>query len=246
MPAAGVFSRYAILRDLFSSHHGDAEAWLGDSEREELSHWRHPQRRQAWLAARLLSKRLILEELLDIAPDPTEIQILSRSANGKGVRPKVLWRGHLQPWSLSISHTDQAALVALCTLPLFSVGVDLVKLESWSSGFLTSWFSPAERARVQRTRPGLALEIWGVKEVIYKACNSGEGFAPSSIEVRPGYRGRYVIAYDGPVLRNAQIFQSLDIRGHLAFLALLPPPAIARSHEDIDRSVGHRNVRRLA
>src|SRR5262249_47606884 len=117
----------------------DCTSWLGPSEREVLAGLKSPGRRVAWCCSRVLAKQLILEELWPATGQtplsPTAIAIHSRDGLDRPVRPCVLLRGRVQPWTLSIAHANQSVLVAVSRVPGVAVGVDLVPLENWSRGF---------------------------------------------------------------------------------------------------------------
>ncbi|MBM2813021.1 MAG: 4'-phosphopantetheinyl transferase superfamily protein [Chloroflexi bacterium] len=192
MVGTRLVSRYLSRRVLLRAWRGaEAEDWLSPSEREVFAELRDPSRREGWLCGRLLAKRLILDDVLapsvgEEAIHPTEIDIHSRDGLGRATRPRVTLRGRLQPWALSIAHSDRSVLVALSRAPGVSVGVDVARL------------TPRERRWVHSAgEMRLASTLWAVKEAIYKAVSYGEQFTPLRIEVCPRAGGGYTYHWDG-------------------------------------------------
>lgn len=178
-------------------------AWLGEAEKETYAGLNAPARREEWLLGRALAKALILEHAPHpggAAPRfcPNEIQICSRDGLNRPSRPQIFLRGRLQPWSLSIAHSDASVLVALSMRSRVSLGVDIAPLQSSAEGSLDMWFTERER-RLMKSDPTLypPAKLWAVKEAVYKAVNRGESFTPSRIEVRPQPAGAYTFLRDG-------------------------------------------------
>ncbi|HTU26887.1 MAG TPA: hypothetical protein VMF30_15880, partial [Pirellulales bacterium] len=96
-------------------------------ERAEFALLSDPGRRRAWLSGRWAAKQLLLGARR--AGTATEIEILSRDAEGRGSRPRVSIAGQPVAASLSIAHTGRGAIAALGTNEQTEVGVDLVDLE---------------------------------------------------------------------------------------------------------------------
>lgn len=177
------------------------EAWLSDSEREVYAELRDARRREAWLFGRLLSKDLILSRMAASlgargAIDPGRVEILSRDGLGRATRPRALLQGRLQPWSLSLAHSDRSVVVAFSEDPGVAVGADVTPIQSPSAGFVDLWYTPWERAWVRAQGdqgPRRVATLWAVKEAFYKAVNVGERFAPSRIEVLVDPLGGYAV-----------------------------------------------------
>ncbi len=124
------------------------DSWLGRRERAELAAWRDTRRRSAWLLGRMLAKQLVADVYGDL--DLACIEILSRDAQWRVNRPRVWCDGNEQPSSLSISHSQRGALVALATDGDVLLGADLADNEMFSDGFVDLWFTPLEQALVSR------------------------------------------------------------------------------------------------
>jgi phosphopantetheinyl transferase len=167
-------------------------AWLGPGERAVHDRFHDPRHREGWLFGRLLAKELILatgaDRLLPGHLAPDEIEIHSRDGLGRSVRPRALVRGRLQPWCLSIAHSDAAVMVALAQGPGWFIGVDLVSFQLDASESLSRWFSYSERRFVDRgaaaERGRRAAAVWAAKEAAYKAVGGATGFRPERIEAR--------------------------------------------------------------
>jgi phosphopantetheinyl transferase (holo-ACP synthase) len=129
---------------------------------------------------------------------PAEIDIQSRDGLGRATHPRVTLRGRLQPWAVSIAHSDQSVLVAVSRIPGMSVGVDVAPVQTWSDGFLEMWLTLGERQWLRSVGDlRLASTLWAIKEAVYKAVNIGEPFTPGRIEVCPRAGGGYTYRWDG-------------------------------------------------
>lgn len=170
--------RYAALDELRLP---TTTAWLTAAERQACARFRDLSRQQAWLAGRLLAKRLVTTRLnASGLPLRAAAQIEIRSA---GRRPVVLLDGRRLPWSLSITHTRRAVLVGLSCIPGISIGLDLVDPQPCGRGFAETWFTPGERAALRRGSPTDMATLWAAKEAVYKAAGRNAPFDPRAIEV---------------------------------------------------------------
>jgi phosphopantetheinyl transferase len=238
--------RQAALGEWGDDGPGDDDAWLSPGERQTLTALRDPSRREGWLQARVLAKQLILVHERALICDASEIDVVSCDAFGRGVRPRVAIGGRAMPWSLSISHTETAALVALCTVPGLSVGVDLVHAASPSRGFLRMWFDGPERELMAAGDWQEPCRIWAIKEAVYKAVNHNDPFAPRQVRVRRAWGGEYTCTYRGVDLSGRCRIATWPSGEHVIAMAgvdhsarpAAPGAAVARSMhsygEDID------------
>jgi len=191
--------------------------WLSRAEHAELAHWRDPGRRKAWQASRFMAKRMILDRLTGVTRHAREIEILAQDGRGRPMRPHVVLGGRRMPWSLSISHTSERVWVALSTARGISLGVDLTPLGPSRDGFVRTWLTPAEQAALRSAPPDNTAVFWAVKEAVYKACNAGEKFAPTRVEVRRTESG-FGCTYCGVDLADAAEIESRECPGHVAIL----------------------------
>lgn len=217
------YQRYQSLQELRPECLHDDEAWLTAPERAELATLTDAVRRQAWLWGRFLTKKLIVEAFPDEVGGFQNVEVCSRDASGRVVRPRLRIDGNSEkPWCLSLSHTGQAVLVALCLSADMTVGVDLAAAESLPEGFLSIWFTERERDWLSDVEPEQTAVCWAIKEAVYKACNRGESFAPRRIEVFPGLAGNYSCRYDGWELPQECRIETWQPDGHVAAMATMP------------------------
>jgi phosphopantetheine--protein transferase-like protein len=215
--------QYALRSDLRRLRGPASEEWLSAGERETFSRLHDSDRREGWLWGRILGKELIREQFSDDAADLRSIEIISQGADGRGMRPHVAIDGRPQACSLSISHSQQAILVAICAAPGTCVGVDIVDVVRYRSGFLETFFSADEREWLSQDQPERIAAAWAVKESVYKACNAGEGFTPRRICVRPLQSGCYTCTYnefDLSGVCDIQTWQTADQVAALATVAV--------------------------
>jgi 4'-phosphopantetheinyl transferase EntD len=223
--------RYARLSELPLA--GDAIAhWLSADERAAHAAMQSSERRATWLAGRILAKRLLLE-YAQAAGDAlatfraSELHIESRSTSpGHGERPTLFLAGLAQECAISIAHSQRGVLAAVALDGKVSLGVDLA--ESTDAPQALQWtFTPAERAWLagDAATSDRAVQLWALKEALYKACQRGEGFSPQTIDVAPGQLPSYP---NLDLAENLQRLQSWRVDGHLAALAIVKAqPAVA-------------------
>lgn len=171
-----------------------AEAWLAPRERQVYARLRDPGRRAAWLAGRILAKRLVGRRLPEHSASlsPARIEIHSGDGRRRRSRPRVLVDGRPLDWRLSIAHSGRSLLVALAESGPVGVGVDLLEPVSCGPGFAEVWFTPLERRLLDD--PRLWPMAWAIKEAAYKAANRGEPFRPRAFEVLPASDGGFTCA----------------------------------------------------
>lgn len=184
-----VTCRYVPLAEL-SLDAADAAHWLSPRERTAWAAMQAPQRRDTYLAGRIVAKRL-LTGILELAAEPDLIDIdTAPLGSGRADRPRVFVRLRPLVCSLSIAHTARGVLVALADEDDVRLGVDLV--EPTDRAGELGWTMTAEERRWLDADEGNCVEqLWAMKEAVYKACQNGEGFAPRAIEVVPGQEARY-------------------------------------------------------
>jgi phosphopantetheinyl transferase len=192
--------------------------WLSAAEVGELNRLRDARRRQQWLQGRWVSKQLICETL---GANLTDVQILTRDDQHRGVRPQIFMKAQNLDWSLSISHSDTGVLVALFANNEFAVGVDLASNVPCNRGFHELWFTPRERRWLQEDTQRRTTLLWALKEAVYKACNRGESWAPSAIETLPKADGSFQCTFWG-VLLDGLCVDVWDIDGQTAVVACTP------------------------
>jgi phosphopantetheinyl transferase len=187
--------RYATIEELGRwEWGGESNEWLSAVERRTQSQLHDNGRRIGWRSGRKLAKQLVLERWCGGRTKrwspllhPARIEISGGGPGQRRLRPEVSIDGRLLPWTLSISHSERGALVAISEDAEFSVGVDLVEPPACGNGFLNLWFTDAEQQWIYQSGDRrLTAVLWAIKEAAYKATNRGEPFAPRAIEVQPG------------------------------------------------------------
>jgi 4'-phosphopantetheinyl transferase len=134
------------------------DAWLGERERAVQAGLRFAKRRADWRLGRYAAKAAL----------GADVEILA-AADGA---PEA-WRGPARlPVSLSLSHRDGLALVAVVAAPAV-VGCDLERLEPRSEAFVRDWLAPAEQALVGADRVRLPNVLWAAKEAAAKVRREG-------------------------------------------------------------------------
>ena len=161
-----VLTNYARIGDFDAPRNFDSLGWLNLAERIELDRLSHELRRRQWLIGRWLAKQLIQRAA---GAELSDIRILARDERGRGVRPQLRVAGQMLPWSVSISHSDRAVLVALAASDAQMVGVDLADLRPArvprsDAGFRRLWFTADEQAAGWKSSRCAVLQRSGAPE----------------------------------------------------------------------------------
>jgi 4'-phosphopantetheinyl transferase len=162
--------------------------WLSPRERALLAGLRVAKRRADWRLGRYTVKAAL----------GADVEILA-AADGA---PEA-WRDGIRlPVSVSLSHREGIALVAVCPAPAV-VGCDVERLEPRSSAFIGDWLAPAEQALVGHDDTLLPNLLWTAKEAAAKVRRQGLRLdvraAVTRLEDREvaGWRGLAVEWMDG-------------------------------------------------
>jgi phosphopantetheinyl transferase (holo-ACP synthase) len=217
--------RYARFETLRSTGELRGHEWLTVAELRVLDSLRDENRREAWLCGRWLGKQLIRQACVLPATKLKSIEICSRDADGRGMRPTVHINGEPVSVGLSISHSTYAVLAVVTTRPEVSVGVDLAIPDSVKPGFLRMWFTAAEQERLRAADAQRVTTYWAIKEAVYKACHGGEGFTPRKIEVFDSVEGRFWCYYRGIDLVSLSDIRIREIDGHIAVVVTVSESA---------------------
>jgi phosphopantetheinyl transferase (holo-ACP synthase) len=222
MPWADLYIRHdSYEASLNSASEAAAERRLSAAEREVLKRLKEPRRRRTWLCGRLCLKELSLSSIRESrwrgsSLRADQIEIHSLDILGRPTRPRVIIDGRLQPWNVSIAHTERSVLAALSFSAELSVGVDLTTVGAMSDGFRGLWLTAAERRWCDGgSDPHLASTLWAVKEAMYKAVNRGESFAPAAVEVARDSDG-YTCAYKNRRIPRAPAVRVSERDGEVA------------------------------
>jgi 4'-phosphopantetheinyl transferase EntD len=193
-----------------------AEDYLTERELNQFKQFKHPKRQKEWFTARLVSKLLILNhedkhlpgktsfdwtplveqyELNDIKKVPSQrirtIEVLKRGTASTG-KPEISLDGACNSsLHLSISHAGGWSVASISSLG--AIGIDIEECTSHSSTFYDDFFTPWEKAWVQKniatefTMEKLYTLLWTLKESYYKSgLSTLRGLSDlSKLEVRP-------------------------------------------------------------
>jgi 4'-phosphopantetheinyl transferase EntD len=154
---------------------------LSEAERCQLEGIKNLERKQTFVAGRMIAKRLIARIFPEASP--AEINIRTRNQQRQGICPQVEVGGQVWNGSLSISHTTTWALAAVAEDACCRVGVDIVPIEPRPASFVRTWFTARERNELHSEDPVNVAIGWAAKEAAYKALNRGEGFRPRELHV---------------------------------------------------------------
>ncbi|NMB75010.1 MAG: 4'-phosphopantetheinyl transferase superfamily protein [Myxococcales bacterium] len=156
------------------------------AERADGQRFRHPGRRRQWLLGRATAKTLILRHVRESGrpiEDPRRLSILTA---GSGT-PRVILDDTELPLSLSISHSGDTALCAVCQRERGRLGVDIERVEPRSAAFASDYFTRRElelAESLDREGRDFALTLfWCAKEAVLKALGTGLGRDPREVEV---------------------------------------------------------------
>jgi 4'-phosphopantetheinyl transferase len=198
--------RWILTRDLPDLPVG---LFMDPTELVEGDRYRHPGRRRQWLLGRITAKALLERHLRGSetgCPPLTQLRI-RRTEDGW---PMALFEdGRPLPVSLSISHSADRALCALCSEDFGRVGADLEAVEPRSAPFLEDWYTDDERACLAAWPAGQADCVinaaWCIKEAVLKAQRTGLNRDPRTVQVEslgdpdaPGWQSARVRTPGGP------------------------------------------------
>ncbi len=165
----------------------DQKNFLCAAEEEEGQRYRHPGRYRQWLLGRaaakvLLDKHTQSSGLAELLPGSIYIQ---RVETG-WPRPRYVAGGNI-PVSLSISHTGDKALCALCPESEGSLGADIEEIAPRSKHLLEDFYTSGEREYLQALEAAeqarAATIFWCIKEAALKARRTGFHESATSVAV---------------------------------------------------------------
>ena len=149
--------------------------WLTDYERETVSKFSGPRRRE------YLSSRWLIRQALAGASG-------CEAARCRPVPGRPIRSAEPQGWQLSLSHSH--GLSACATSAGHGIGLDLEPCERhphWQR-VARRWFSPREQEwLLKEDRSDTFLKVWTLKEAWLKATGRGIASNLQTLEVLPGY-----------------------------------------------------------
>lgn len=156
--------------------------WLTPGERERLEGFRFDKRRRDWLLGRWAAKIALLGISGLSKRDIQRVEINS-APNGA---PLPRLDGKPYRGALSLSHSHELAFSAV-SRGAHALGCDIELVEPRSEVFVETWFTEAERVRVEEASPSsrdsLVTMIWSAKESTLKALQTGLQVDTRSVEV---------------------------------------------------------------
>lgn len=133
--------------------------WLTQAEVEVLDTILNPRRRDEWVKARLVAKRLALDEGLCASPRSCAIA-------SKGKAPIVHIEGDPRVLHASLSHSERAYGAAISERP---VGLDVQVVRRLDDRALRFFLNEVEIIRLREVAaPDVALIFWVAKEASFK------------------------------------------------------------------------------
>lgn len=143
-----------------------------------------PKRKVEWLAGRVFAKQIIKNSVQNAADVPDNAVEIRKGILGA---PEVYVQGLQLPIRISVSHSQQAVLAAVCTDPEIEFGIDMEVIEERDQAFIDDYFTPSERewiceagSAAQALRSTL---LWSAKESVLKALRIGLRVDTRSVEV---------------------------------------------------------------
>lgn len=165
----------------------DDHGFLCLGEVHEGRRYRHPGRYRQWLLGRAAAKTLLERTAGDLAIDvPAQKQIHVRRTPDGWPQPLTAKGEHL-PVSLSISHSGERALCAVCPDPEGTVGADIEVVAERPRHFYEDFYTDQERGLIEQL-PGdwghkVGTVIWCIKEAVLKARRTGFRNSATSVDV---------------------------------------------------------------
>ena len=164
----------------------DKAEFLLPEELAEGARFRHPGRRRQWLLGRAAAKVLLLR-LRGVGGNAAAARSLRIVRQDAGWPQACTAAGEPLPLSLSISHSGERALCAVCPKAVGALGADLEKIEPRSAAFLEDFYTEAERRLLSRLsgreRETAVNAVWSLKEALLKALWSGLRRRATDIEI---------------------------------------------------------------
>lgn len=143
---------------------------LAAAERERVARFKFPEHRRRYIVAHA-ALRQILSEYLECAPQELTFR---EGAQGK---PALILSADQRPLQFNLSHSHEAALVAVALARPIGVDVEYIKPNFDWAGIVNNYFAAAEigrlRALPEHLRPRAFFAIWTRKESYIKAKGGG-------------------------------------------------------------------------
>lgn len=158
---------------------------LSEQESAKLATLHVDKRRRDWLLGRLTAKQLLQVFLQDEMGQSLPLDQIVIDNDSEGA-PFASMNEERLACSLSISHSNGAALCAVH--PSVTVGADMERIETRDWSFVRSYFTPSEIVQVEDALPEqrdlLSTAIWSGKEAVLKVLREGLRLDTRLIECR--------------------------------------------------------------
>jgi len=165
----------------------DDHGFLCLSEIHEGRRYRHPGRYRQWLLGRAAAKTLLERTAGDLALDlpPQKLIHVRRTPDG-WPQPLTIKGTHL-PVSLTISHSGEQALCAVCPDTEGTIGADIEVVADRSRHFYEDYYTDHERTLLEQLPDDwenkAGTVIWCIKEAVLKAQRTGFHQSTTSVDV---------------------------------------------------------------
>jgi phosphopantetheinyl transferase len=164
----------------------DRGVFLSQLEADEGKRFRHPGRHRQWLLGRAAAKTLLVKQAAADGGQELPFRGIQVHRTPDGW-PQPMAQGRVLPLSLSISHTGERALCAVCPEGEGLIGADIELVATRSESFMEDYYTNGERMRLMALPDGardkLASVIWCIKEAVLKARRTGFHESATSVEV---------------------------------------------------------------
>ena len=165
----------------------DDHGFLCLSEANEGRRYRHPGRYRQWLLGRAAAKTLLERTAGELAIDvPRHEQIHIRRMPDGWPQP-LTTEGAQLPVSLSISHSGEQALCAVCPDSEGTVGADIEVVDERPRHFYEDFYTDGERDLLEQLSDEMGHKvgtiIWCIKEAVLKARRTGFHNSATSFDV---------------------------------------------------------------
>lgn len=168
---------------LHASEAFDPQEQLHAKELQLADRYRHLGRKRQFFLGRVAARRLFFS---CAAVDPNKLGWIERTESG-WPRPLDI-HGHPMDVSLSISHSGDIAVCAICPLSFGAVGLDLEQVDKRADSFYEDYFSQTEQNLIRKEdgtwSHSTGTILWIIKEAVLKSAKLGLHVDARSVRVK--------------------------------------------------------------
>lgn len=165
----------------------DDHGFLCLSEAREGRRYRHPGRYRQWLLGRAAAKTLLERTAGELDIDVPRHDHINIRRTPDGWPQPLTTTGTQLPVSLSISHSGEQALCAVCPGAEGTVGADIEVVEARPRHFYEDFYTDGERELLEQLPDDMGHKvgtiIWCIKEAVLKARRTGFHNSATSMDV---------------------------------------------------------------